>query len=280
MIGLLTACGGPANTPPPNQANNPPTVTLNSTTQSGTVPLTVTFTATGTPAAGETLSYSWNFGDGNTAISGPTQTHTFHGTGTFTTTVTASGVNGSAQASSAIHVTPAPELDPASPYDGRAHLGEWVWVAVTLGGREDYGTVKYMTYDGALNSETREMISGTWTDCDSSGCIAFPLARMGEVHISTGWEHSFAFYGNTGTIRVLGFELEPYITSDGSIGYSGLAESWGSAAGIAIAPMGPTALSTLSAGFDTLALKHPDAGWSAPEGLTSAFERLRSEITD
>lgn len=175
---------------------------------------------------------------------------------------------------------PEPEPDPVplptGPYDGREHLGEWVWVAVTTSGRQDFGTVNYTTYDGTLNAETREMISGTWTDCSSAGCLAFPLARMGEIQVDTDWIHSFAFYGNTGTIQVLGFNLEPYRTDDNTIGYSGLAESWGSPAGIAIVPRGPDTLSALSAGLDTLALQFPDIAtdWSMPADMTAVFEQL------
>jgi hypothetical protein len=96
MVGALISvagCGsdspsGPS-TPPP-RANTQPSVRLDILTAGqaivGVTPMT--FSALGTDADGDALTYSWNFGDGRTAT-GSSTTTTFPNAGTFSVTVTA-----------------------------------------------------------------------------------------------------------------------------------------------------------------------------------------------
>jgi PKD repeat protein len=76
-IGAYELAGG---TP----ANQPPIAALTATPVSGYVPLTVTFSATGSyDPDGTIASYAWEFGNGGTG-SGVAPTLTYNGTGTFT----------------------------------------------------------------------------------------------------------------------------------------------------------------------------------------------------
>jgi hypothetical protein len=165
-------------------------------------------------------------------------------------------VNGSAQASLVIRIKA------AGPYEGQAHLGEWVWVAITKYGTEYFGTVNYTTFHGSPTPESREIIRGTWDNCTFGVCSTIGNALMGELYSTvSGWEHSSAFFNSSGDMRLLAFEFEPFTAEDGSRGYVGAGEFYGSAAGVAIVRMGPAASSALEAGFGTLALQHRDADW-------------------
>jgi glucose/arabinose dehydrogenase len=68
--------------------NNAPNAVAGGSPLSGSVPLTVTFDATGSvdPDAGDTLTYFWDFGDGTpeTSTASLTIQHTYTSTGTFT----------------------------------------------------------------------------------------------------------------------------------------------------------------------------------------------------
>ena len=76
----IVAAGGTANQPPVAVANATPT--------SGSVPLSVAFSAAGSSDAdGSIASYGWTFGDGSSA-SGSSTSHTYVGAGTYTATLT------------------------------------------------------------------------------------------------------------------------------------------------------------------------------------------------
>ncbi|MEO5368132.1 MAG: PKD domain-containing protein, partial [Magnetococcus sp. WYHC-3] len=87
--------------------NDAPTVTVGGTPTSGTAPLAVNFTATGADVDGDTLTYSWIFGDGATGT-GASISHTYTSPGSYTSQVTVSdGKGGSASKSVTITVTAA-----------------------------------------------------------------------------------------------------------------------------------------------------------------------------
>ena len=102
--------------------NATPTVTA-SRTPGGVVDTgePVAFTATGTDADGDTLTYAWDFGDGGTSAE-RTPTHTFTTAGTYAVKVTVSdGRGGSAS-----------ETLPVTVHVGSAHTGGEVGASVGL----------------------------------------------------------------------------------------------------------------------------------------------------
>ncbi len=80
----------------------PPTAGLAASPLSGEAPLTVQFQNTSTGAA---TGYLWTFGDGQTS-STVSPAHVYSNAGTFSTTLVASGVGGSTNASATVTVTP------------------------------------------------------------------------------------------------------------------------------------------------------------------------------
>lgn len=83
-------------TPPvePPGTNTPPTVTLTANPSFGDAPLSVIFTATAQDEDGDELTYAWDFGNGDTADSGTTQSATYPTAGTYTASVTVSDPSG------------------------------------------------------------------------------------------------------------------------------------------------------------------------------------------
>ena len=73
-------------TDPPG--NLPPTVKAAAAPKSGNAPLDVLLTASGTDPDGDTLTYAWEFGDGDTA-DGRRARHVYESAGTYTAKVTA-----------------------------------------------------------------------------------------------------------------------------------------------------------------------------------------------
>ncbi len=88
----------------PNQA---PVAVNSPSATSGTVPLNVNFSGgQSSDSDGDTLTYSWNFGDGSPTASGVTTSHTYSTPGVFTSTLTVSdGRGGTNSASRQITVT-------------------------------------------------------------------------------------------------------------------------------------------------------------------------------
>ncbi|MEM7366635.1 MAG: PKD domain-containing protein, partial [Pseudomonadota bacterium] len=87
---FLTACGsgGGGDNPPAQPTNQPPTASFTFSPSSGPAPLIVNFDASGSADNdGSITSFTWDFGDGNSA-SGETTQHSFNDPGTFTVTLT------------------------------------------------------------------------------------------------------------------------------------------------------------------------------------------------
>lgn len=97
------------NTPP--LPNRPPTASITATPISGSAPLTVAFSGTGsTDPDGDPLTFSWNYGDGTTGT-GLTVNHVYTLAGTYTAVLTVSdGRGGTTTASSTITATPSSTL--------------------------------------------------------------------------------------------------------------------------------------------------------------------------
>jgi PKD repeat protein len=71
----------------PEPGNAAPTVTATGDPKTGTAPLTVAFSATGSDADGDPLAYSWDFGDGGTSLR-QNPDHTYLEPGTYMATLT------------------------------------------------------------------------------------------------------------------------------------------------------------------------------------------------
>ena len=78
-----------------SSSNSPPNAVATASPSSGPVPLTATLAGSGSSDPnGDTLSYSWNFGDGTPAASGVSVTHTYNNAGSYTATLTVSDGRG------------------------------------------------------------------------------------------------------------------------------------------------------------------------------------------
>ncbi len=80
--------------------NKPPTVSLNATPTSGNAPLGVEFTANASDPDGDPLTYSWDFGDGDTTGNKNKETHTYQKEGIYTAKITVSDGNGGSDSDS------------------------------------------------------------------------------------------------------------------------------------------------------------------------------------
>lgn len=107
-----------------NVANQTPIAVASATPLSGTAPLTIDFSSAGSfdPDTAHTLSYAWNFGDGNTASSA-NPSHSYNTAGNFTATLTTTDdLGASASDSVTISVAANPDTAPAAPSALTANL--------------------------------------------------------------------------------------------------------------------------------------------------------------
>ena len=109
--------------------NQPPVIVASANPLTGQAPLAVTFSSAGTTdPQGQSLTYSWNFGDGTTSTSA-NPSHTFTAAGTYTARLTASdGTTNATSSALTITVSSAPANQPpiavstATPTSGAAPL--------------------------------------------------------------------------------------------------------------------------------------------------------------
>ncbi|PTL81493.1 glycoside hydrolase family 44 protein [Vitiosangium sp. GDMCC 1.1324] len=93
-------------------SNQPPVAQATATPSSGTAPLVVGFSGTGsTDPEGHLVAYAWNFGDGQQGT-GPTVSHTYSQPGTYTATLTVTDDGGAtSSATVTVSVLSAPPSD-------------------------------------------------------------------------------------------------------------------------------------------------------------------------
>ncbi|MBA4387073.1 MAG: hypothetical protein C0404_03770 [Verrucomicrobia bacterium] len=181
--------------------NDVPTVTAGASPSAGIVPLVVTFSASGTDVDGDTLSYSWVFGDGVTSTN-RNPVHTYTNSGYFPARVTVSdGHGGSASASPAVSVD-AP--------DGL--MGHWKL-------DETNGTA---VADSSLTANNGTLVNGpSWTEGKVDGGLSFDGSNDSVTVASprySGIVNTFtiAFWANPGAGRTATSE-----STSGTAGTSG-----------------------------------------------------------
>ncbi len=116
-----------------------PVVDAKADRTTGNGPLTVSFTATGSDADGDAVSYGWDFGDGSTAA-GTDAEHTYTKDGSYTATITATDSTGRTGTASVYVVVgnTAPTVTFDTPADGSLFkFGDDVPYKVTVTDAED-----------------------------------------------------------------------------------------------------------------------------------------------
>ncbi len=119
----------------------PVSAKITATPVSGTAPLAVNFSGTG--STGTIASYAWNFGDGN-AGSGSTPSHTYTKAGVFTVTLKVTGTLGATSSTTTTITTTAPPVSAkitATPVSGTAPL------AVSFSGTNSTGTISSYSWN-------------------------------------------------------------------------------------------------------------------------------------
>ncbi len=198
-----------------------PVVSLGASTLSGTVPLTVMFTSSGSTGVG-TLSYSWDFGDGTTSTTA-NPTHTFEDVGNFTVTLSITDENENVgsemvtiSVSGEIIVDPGVSSSPsASQTSGSYPLS----VTFSSEGSTGPGTLSYLWDFGDGNSTTDPNPTYVF---HASGIFEVTLQVVDEkgdidsnslliTVLDPGEIPAFELYLNTGTSNTAVFEESEYL---------------------------------------------------------------------
>ncbi len=125
--------------------NRPPTARMTATPRSGAVPLAVSFDASASsdPDPGDTLSYSWNFGDGSPPLTttGPVTSHSYGVAGTYTATLVVRDDHDAASPATTARIDPGntpPHVTIDAPTTAqRFAVGETITLSATANDAED-----------------------------------------------------------------------------------------------------------------------------------------------
>jgi PKD repeat protein len=142
-------------------ANRPPTAVATATPSNGLSPLQVSFSSTGSSDPdGNTLTYSWNFGDGSAVSTSPNPIHTYSATGVekFTATLTVTDTSNATGSAS---------------------------VVVTLGSTSPVVTIAAPANNVTVNPGAVVNFSGSATDAEDGNIPATSLVWTEILHHNT-----------------------------------------------------------------------------------------------
>lgn len=136
-------------------SNTPPTASFTFSTTD----LSASFDATGSSDSDGTIStYSWDFGDGNTA-SGPTTSHSYAAAGDYTVALTVTDNDGATDSQSQVVTVTAPSTgDPTS-----LHVQSIVTGTASAGKGSKNGTATVTIHDDQENPVANATVSGTFS---------------------------------------------------------------------------------------------------------------------
>jgi PKD repeat protein len=156
--------------------NVPPVANVSATPTSGTTPLTVQFTGSGSSDSDGTIaSYAWTFGDGGTATTA-NPAHTYTTAGTFTATLTVTDNRG-ATASRSVQISVQPNANLVVFVSGLA-----LQAVGASGGSAAQATVTVRRPDGQVVSGVA--VTGRWTGVVKSTATATTDAAGNAVLVS------------------------------------------------------------------------------------------------
>ncbi|WP_025742140.1 cellulase family glycosylhydrolase [Aquimarina pacifica] len=149
--------------------NLPPVARLTSSDTSGDAPLTVSFSAsTSSDPDGDSLTYSWNFGDGSATVTGETATHTFVDFGDYLVVLTVSDGELSDTETVTISVDDGEGPAPVTAVISSEIINEVAPATVIFDGSgsssEDGSSLTYVWDLGDNNSAIGEVVSHIYTE--------------------------------------------------------------------------------------------------------------------
>jgi PKD repeat protein/type 1 glutamine amidotransferase len=188
--------------------NAAPTVTSSRTPTGNTrVGVPITFSAVGTDADGDTLSYSWNFGDGTPASTEQNPVHAFLTAATFNVVVTVNDGRGGTASAAPLQVVvqanraPTISAASASPAEGMAPLN--VTFAATATDADGHA----LTYEWDLDGD------GTFETTGQNPSRTYTASASPVLRVSDGFggvaTRTLASAPNGGGVNVFAETLDP-----------------------------------------------------------------------
>ena len=197
--------------------NQPPVVNLNAAPTSGSAPLDVTLTAIASDADGDTLSYSWSFGDGVTAGDAASVLHRYESSGVYTATVVVTDGQATASAQKSIAVAGAVGTFSPDPIDPS--------LPTTLFGSTDFlytGTDPIQTgvLSGTIEPARASVVRGRVLQPDGTGLVGAQVTVQGQPEFGATSSRADGWYDlavNGGGALTLDVSLAGYLPSQRTV---------------------------------------------------------------
>ena len=205
LVLVLAAC---SSSDPVSQLNRRPTVDLTASLTSSTPSMSVDFHTNAHDEDGDTLTYTWNFGDGKPASEGArTSKHDYLRVGRYNVSVTVS--DGELEASDSIEIN---VLEPR-------YYGEWGWVAMFSAESYFVGYFSVsLTAPDHPNGSLKDASGGLWTWCDEDGtnCNKAGGGVVGTFSSNAQSMLGVSFFNSDSEIKLIAADSDGVIGSEAS----------------------------------------------------------------
>ena len=191
--------------------NRAPTAVLAATPTFGSAPLTVNFSASGSSDPDlDSLTYSWNFGDGTPAATGATVNHIYSQPGPYTATLTVSdGFGGTGTASTQISVGTRPQPTITLPaVDARYSAGGTISYAGTATDAED-GALDASRFSWTITFHHDDHFHPFLGPINGATEGSFDIPQIGETSANVFYRIALTVTDSTGLTNTITRDVAP-----------------------------------------------------------------------
>lgn len=193
----------------PVAAGQPPTVVLGAAPTSGTVPLTVSFSSTGSADPdGSIVAYEWNFGDGSAVVAGASASHVYSVAGSYSAQLKATDNSGMTSVRS-VTITAQQPVVPTT-----VRVADIAMSLTFSGGRNARANAAVTVRDAAGNTVPGATVTGRWSGVVAGNVSAVTGSNGVAAMVSPNTKSNGTFVFTVTGVTMAGYSYQPTLNTE------------------------------------------------------------------